>query len=127
MAYESSDRRRVTVDTVIEDTIPEAVEPRKVVKLRPLYDRILVRVEETPTDVVVNGVYRPDSAVEKPMNGYVLAKGPGRIVNGERIPIDVTVGNKISFGKYSGNEIEALGEKLLLLQESEIFGEYYQE
>ena len=93
--------------------------------LRPLGDRVLVRV--TPEeDVMVNGLYQPDTAKEKPQEGTVVAVGKGRLKNGERIPVDVSVGMVITFGKYSGNEIKVDGETLLLLQEDEIQGEYYE-
>jgi len=91
-------------------------------KLRPLYDRLLIRVNDKSKDVFVNGVLLPESAVEKPHEGEVIAVGNGRIVNGERIPVDAKVGDTVVYGKYSGNEIDFQGEKLLLLQESELMG-----
>lgn len=98
--------------------------PVKIKKLRPLHDRVLVRV--TPEeDVLVNGLVIPDMAKEKVQEGTVLAVGKGRIKNGERIPVDVTVGSIVTFGKYSGNDVKLNGETLLLLQEDEIQGEYY--
>jgi len=93
-------------------------------KLRPLYDRLLIRVNDKSKDVFVNGVLLPESAVEKPHEGEVIAVGNGRIVNGERIPVDAKVGDVVVYGKYSGNEVEVSGEKLLLLQESELMGVY---
>ena len=89
-------------------------------RLRPLADRVLVRVLPEKDDG--NLIQLPDSAKEKPQEGEVLAVGNGRIVNGERIPIDVKVGQRIMFGKYSGNEVQVSGERLLLLQESELQG-----
>lgn len=96
-------------------------------KLRPLYDRVLVKRKETKTDVQVNGVFIPDSAVEKPEEGEVIAVGNGRIEKGERIPVDCSVGATVVFGRYSGNECDVLGTKLLLLREDELMGVYYEE
>ena len=95
-------------------------------RLRPLYDRVLVRQTEAQ-DVIKNGLYVPDTARERPLEGEVIAVGTGRVVNGERIPVDVKVGSIVVFGKYSGNEVEILGEKLLLLSENEIMGQYFYE
>ena len=92
-------------------------------RLRPLYDRVLVRQTEAK-DAIKNGLYVPDVAKEKPLEGLVIAVGNGRVVNGERIPVDVKVGQTVVFGRYSGNECELLGEKLLLLQESELQAVY---
>jgi|ERR1700693_305220 len=106
-----------------DSAIDISVEKKKL--LRPLHDRVLVRV--TPeTDEMVNGLYQPDTAKEKPQEGVVVAVGKGRTKNGERIPLDVTVGSTVVFGKYSGNEVKVLGEKLLLIQEDELMGEYFE-
>jgi chaperonin GroES len=114
------------VAPVVELPIQSELKEEKKLKLRPLVDRVLVRVLPE-TDELQNGLVIPDEAKEKPQSGVVLAVGKGRIVNGERIPVDVSVGAVIVFGRYSGNEIKFLGEKLLLLQESELMGEYYAE
>jgi chaperonin GroES len=98
----------------------------KTLKLRPLGDRVLVQVIKQE-DERVNGLYIPDEAKDKPQRGVVLAVGKGRFKNGERVPVDVSVGAVIEFGKYSGNELPYLGEKALLLQEDEIMGEWYAE
>src|ERR1700677_5120062 len=83
----------------------------KTLKLRPLGDRVLVRVIKVDEEELVNGLVRPGVAIEKPNQGVVVAVGKGTTVNGERIPVDVAIGNLVTFGKYSGNEIEALCEK----------------
>lgn len=93
-------------------------------KLRPLYDRVLVKVQD-PKDVVKNGLYIPDNAVERPLEGLVTGVGNGRIERGERIPLDVKVGDTVLFGKYSGNEVEVAGEKFLILKEDEIQAVYF--
>ena len=88
----------------------------------PLHDRILVRrVEEGET--VRGGIIIPDSAKEKPQEGEVIAVGPGaRDEDGKRIPIDVKVGDRILFGKWSGSEVKLDDEDLLIMKESDILG-----
>jgi len=70
-----------------------------------------------------SGIYLPDTAQEKPMKGEVLAVGPGKVLdNGTTLKLDVKVGDKILFGKYSGTEIKIDGEEFMILQEREILG-----
>lgn len=90
--------------------------------IRPLYDRIVVkRIEETETKV--GGLYIPDSAKEKPQEGEVVAVGKGkRLDDGKVIPLDVNPGDRILFGKYSGNEIKIDGEEYLIMREDEVLG-----
>jgi len=89
-------------------------------KVRPLHDRLLVRrIEETET--AKGGIIIPDTAKEKPQKGEVLAVGNGKILdNGTKIPLDVKVGNKILFGKYTGTDIKIDGEEVLILREDEV-------
>ena len=89
-------------------------------KVRPLHDRLLVRrIEETET--AKGGIIIPDTAKEKPQRGEVLAVGNGKILdNGTKIPLDVKVGNKILFGKYTGTDIKIDGEEVLILREDEV-------
>jgi chaperonin GroES len=91
-------------------------------KIRPLHDRIVVRrVEEERTSP--GGIVIPDSATEKPFRGEVIAVGNGRLLdNGEIRPLDVKVGDKVLFGKYSGTEIKVSGEEVLVLREQDIMG-----
>ena len=91
-------------------------------KIRPLYDRIVIqRVEEKET--VRGGIIIPDSAKEKPQEGKVIAVGKGKMLeDGKVIPLDVQVGQRILFGKYSGNEIKLDGEEYLLMREDEVLG-----
>ena len=91
-------------------------------KIRPLYDRIVVeRVEEKET--VRGGIIIPDSAKEKPQEGKVLAVGKGKLLeDGKVMPLDVQVGQRILFGKYSGNEIKLNGNEYLLMREDEVLG-----
>ena len=89
------------------------------IKLSPLHDRIIVRrVEEK--DIQVNGIFIPDNAKEKPMEGEIIAVGPGKREKGELHPLDVKVGDRVLFGKYSGTEIKIEDEELLILREEEI-------
>ena len=89
-------------------------------KVRPLRDRLLVRrLEEKET--ARGGIIIPDTAKEKPMEGKVLAVGNGRVLeNGKELAVDVKVGDRILFGKYSGNEIEIDGEEVLIVREDEV-------
>jgi len=89
-------------------------------KVRPLHDRLLVRrIEEKET--AKGGIIIPDTAKEKPQRGEVLAVGNGKILeNGTKLPLDVKVGNKILFGKYTGTDIKIDGEEVLILREDEV-------
>ena len=91
-------------------------------KFRPLHDRVLVkRVEEE--NKTKGGIIIPDTAKEKPMQGEVLAVGPGvRNEKGELQALDVQVGDRILFGKWSGTEVKLDGEELLIMKESDIMG-----
>ena len=90
------------------------------VKIRPLHDRVLVRRLEEETKSP-GGIVIPDSATEKPIKGEVLAVGNGKIMeNGSVRPLDLKVGDKILFGKYSGNEVKVDGEELLIMKEDDV-------
>ena len=88
--------------------------------LRPLHDRVIVkRMEEERMSA--GGIVIPDSATEKPIRGEVLAVGNGKILdNGEKRPLDISVGDTILFGKYSGTEVKVDGEELLVMREEDI-------
>ncbi len=91
-------------------------------KIRPLQDRVIVRrlEEEEKTK---GGIIIPDTAKEKPQEGKVIAVGKGKITeDGKLIPLDVKVGDKILFGKYSGTEIKVEGEEHLIMREEDILG-----
>ena len=89
------------------------------VNITPLHDRVLVRrLEEKET--VKGGIIIPDTAKEKPQEGEVIAVGNGRREKGELIPLDVKPGDRILFGKYSGNDIKIDDEEYLILKEDEI-------
>jgi chaperonin GroES len=91
-------------------------------QFRPLHDRVVVkRVEEEQK--TKGGIIIPDTAKEKPMQGEILAVGPGaRDENGKVQPLDVKVGDRILFGKWSGTEVKLDGEELLIMKESDIMG-----
>jgi chaperonin GroES len=90
--------------------------------IRPLHDRVVVkRIEEGET--MQGGLYIPDSAKEKPQQGEVVAVGKGKKDDdGKPIALDVQVGDRILFGKYSGNDIKLDGQELLIMREDEILG-----
>ena len=90
--------------------------------VRPLHDRVLVRrvAEENKT---AGGIIIPDTAKEKPQRGEIVAAGKGRVTeDGKVTPLDVKVGDKILFGKYSGTELKLNGEELLMMREEDILG-----
>jgi chaperonin GroES len=90
------------------------------VNITPLHDRVLVRRLEEK-EVVKGGIIIPDSAKEKPQEGEVVAVGAGRTnEKGERVALDVKAGDRILFGKYSGNDIKIDDEEFLILKEDEI-------
>jgi chaperonin GroES len=89
------------------------------VNITPLHDRVLVRrLEEKES--VKGGIIIPDTAKEKPQEGEVIAVGAGRREKGELIPLDVKPGDRILFGKYSGNDIKIDDEEYMILKEDEI-------
>ncbi len=89
---------------------------------RPLHDRVVVRRIEADQKTA-GGIIIPDSAQEKPSEGEVVAVGDGaRDDDGDRIPLDVKVGDRVLFGKWSGTEVKINGEDLLIMKESDIMG-----
>ncbi len=90
--------------------------------IRPLYDRIVVkRLEEK--EQIQGGIIIPDTAKEKPQEGEVVAVGQGkRLDNGKVVALDVKAGDRILFGKYSGNEIKIDGEEYVIMREDEVLG-----
>jgi len=90
--------------------------------IRPLYDRIVVkRLEEKET--VQGGIIIPDTAKEKPQEGEVVAVGKGkRLEDGKLVPLDLKVGDRILFGKYSGSDIKLDGDEYLIMREDEVLG-----
>ena len=91
-------------------------------KLRPLHDRVLVRRVEQEAKTT-GGIIIPDTAQEKPMEGDVIAVGPGvRGEDGQVHPLDVKVGDRVLFAKWSGTEVKIDGEELMIMKESDVMG-----
>ncbi len=91
-------------------------------KFRPLHDRVVVR-RITAEEKTAGGIIIPDTAKEKPMEGEVVAVGPGaRDESGKLVPLDVKAGDRILFGKWSGTEIKLDGVEYLIMKESDIMG-----
>lgn len=91
-------------------------------KIRPLYDRVVVRRLEEESKSA-GGIVLPGSAAEKPSQGEIMAVGSGKLTdNGEIRPLDVKVGDLVVFGQYSGSTVKVDGDELLIMSETEIFG-----
>jgi len=91
-------------------------------KLRPLQDRILIRRVE-PETKTTGGIFIPDAVQEKPIEGEVIAVGPGaRDARGNLVPVDVKPGDRVLFGKWSGTEIKIEGAELVIMKEADIIG-----
>src|SRR5438094_319662 len=94
----------------------------KLMNLRPLYDRIMIRRIEQQ-EQIEGGIVIPDTAKEKPQEGEVVAVGKGRrLKDGDMTPLAVKVGDRILFGKYSGNEINFDGQEYLIMREDDVLG-----
>ena len=97
-----------------------AVKARAATKLVPLHDRIVIKpvVQE---EVLASGIVIPDTAKEKPQQGEVIAAGPGRLDdNGKRVPMDVAVGDRVLYAKYTGQEVKIDQEELIVLSEKDV-------
>jgi len=89
-------------------------------KIRPLQDRLLLRPSEA-TEKTAGGIIIPDTAQEKPQEGTVVAAGKGKVLeNGRIAPLDVKVGDRVLYGKYSGTEVTVAGEKHVILREEDV-------
>jgi chaperonin GroES len=88
-------------------------------KVFPLADRVAIKpLEETET--MKGGLYIPDTAKEKPIQGDVVAVGPGRREKNELVPMELKVGDRVVYGKYSGSQVELEGEEIILIKESDV-------
>ncbi|EGE47711.1 10 kDa chaperonin [Acetobacter pomorum DM001] len=107
----------------VKGTIPKMnVERSIMTKFRPLHDRVVVRRLEGEQKTA-GGIIIPDTAQEKPMEGEVVAVGPGaRNEQGQIVALDVKAGDRVLFGKWSGTEVKIDGEELLIMKESDIMG-----
>ena len=89
-------------------------------RIKPLADRVVIKALEE-TEEMRGGLYIPDTAKEKPQQGEIIAVGPGRLSDkGERIAMEVSEGNRVLYGKYSGTEVTVDGETYLILRESDV-------
>jgi chaperonin GroES len=88
-------------------------------KVKPLADRVVVKATEE-AEQMRGGLYIPDTAKEKPQQGEVVAVGSGRIEDGKRVEMELKVGDKVLYGKYSGTEVTVEGEQYLILRESDV-------
>ncbi len=92
------------------------------INLKPLADRIVVKPAEAE-EKTAGGIILPDTAKEKPVEGTVVAAGPGKVADdGKVIKMEVKVGDKVLYGKYSGTEVTINGEEYLIMRESDVFG-----
>ena len=88
-------------------------------KVFPLADRVAIRPSEE-AETMKGGLYIPDTAKEKPIQGDVIAVGPGRREKGEVVPMELKVGDRVVYGKYSGTQVELDGEEIILIKESDV-------
>jgi chaperonin GroES len=103
-------------------TGPSVVIEEGIMKFRPLHDRVVVKRIDAE-EKSAGGIIIPDTAKEKPSQGEVIAVGPGgRDEQGKLIPIDLKVGDRVLFGKWSGTEVKIDGEELLIMKESDVMG-----
>ena len=96
-----------------------ATKSKAKVKIHPQADRVVVRPLEE-TEEMRGGLYIPDTAKEKPQQGEIVAVGPGRVEKGERVPMELEVGQKVLYGKYSGTEVTFDDEQYLIVKESDV-------
>jgi chaperonin GroES len=88
-------------------------------KIAPLADRVVIRPLEDTAEMK-GGLFIPDTAKEKPQQGEVVAVGPGRVEKGDRVPMELEVGNKVLYGKYSGTELTVNDNQYLIVKESDV-------
>jgi chaperonin GroES len=89
------------------------------IKVKPLADRVVVKAIEE-SESMRGGLYIPDTAKEKPQQGEVMAVGPGKFEDGKRVEMELKVGDKVLYGKYSGTEVTVDNEQYLILRESDV-------
>jgi chaperonin GroES len=99
--------------------MPSATKTQTRLKVTPLADRVAIRPSEE-TETMKGGLYIPDTAKEKPIQGDVIAVGGGRLEKGERVPMELKVGDRVVYGKYSGTQVELEGEEIILIKESDV-------
>ena len=89
------------------------------IKVKPLADRVVIKALED-AEQMRGGLYIPDTAKEKPQQGEVVAVGPGRVEDGKRVDMELKVGDKVLYGKYSGTEVTIEDQQYLILRESDV-------
>jgi chaperonin GroES len=92
---------------------------RTKLKIQPLADRVVIKPLED-TEEMRGGLYIPDTAKEKPQQGEIVAVGPGRVEKGAKVPMEVKVGQRVLYGKYSGTEVTLDDQQLLIVKESDV-------
>jgi chaperonin GroES len=97
--------------------MPTATKQR--LKIHPLADRVAIRLIEDTAEMR-GGLYIPDTAKEKPIQGEVIAVGPGRMEKGQRVPLELRVGDRVVYGKYTGSQVELDGEEIILIKEADV-------
>lgn len=96
-----------------------ATKGKSKLKLQPLGDRVVIRPLEEAEEMR-GGLYIPDTAKEKPLQGEILAVGPGRFEKGERVPMEVKVGQKVLYSKYAGTDVRVGDNEVLIIKESDV-------
>ena len=96
-----------------------ATKSKAKLNIKPLGDRVLIRPLEE-TEEMRGGLYIPDTAKEKPLQGEVLAAGPGRIEKGQRVPMELHTGQKVLYSKYAGTEVRIANDEYLIIKESDV-------
>jgi chaperonin GroES len=96
-----------------------ATKAKPSVKIQPLEDRVVIMPSDE-AETMRGGLYIPDTAKEKPTQGEVIAVGPGRVEKGERIPMDLKVGDSVIYGKYSGTPFQLGGDEVIIIKASDV-------
>lgn len=96
-----------------------ATKSKAKLNIKPLGDRVVIRPLEE-TEEMRGGLYIPDTAKEKPLQGEVLAVGPGRIEKGARVPMDLSAGQKVLYSKYAGTEVRIANQEFLIIKEADV-------
>jgi len=96
-----------------------AAKSKPTIKIQPLEDRVVIMPSDE-AEAMRGGLYIPDTAKEKPTQGEVIAVGPGRFEKGERIPVDLKVGDKVIYGKYSGTPFTVEGDEVIIIKASDV-------
>ena len=96
-----------------------ATKAKPKIRIQPLEDRVVI-LPDDETETMRGGLYIPDTAKEKPTQGEVIAVGPGRVEKGARVPVDLKVGDKVIYGKYSGTPFTAEGEEVIIIKASDV-------